>query len=44
VPPVRNAGRKLVLRSVDLAGPPEQVAHEIAALADAIAKTPVSIA
>jgi 5-methylcytosine-specific restriction enzyme subunit McrC len=41
---VRNASRKLVLRSVDLAGPPEQVAHEIAALADAIAKTPVSIA
>lgn len=41
---VRNAGRKLVLRSVDLAGPPEQVAHEIAALADAISKTPVSIA
>ncbi|MDP3953165.1 McrC family protein [Microbacterium sp.] len=40
---VRNAGRKLVVRSLDLAGPPEQVAHEIAALADAIAKTPVSI-
>jgi 5-methylcytosine-specific restriction enzyme subunit McrC len=41
---VRNAGRKLVLRSVDLAGPPDQVAHEIAALADAISKTPDSIA
>lgn len=36
---VRNAGKKLVLRSVDLSGPPEKVEHEIAALADAIATT-----
>jgi len=28
---VRNAGRKLVLRSVDLAGPPEQVARDCGA-------------
>lgn len=41
---VRNAGKKLVLRSVDLAGPPAQVEHEITMLADAIAKTPVPIA
>lgn len=34
---VRNAGTKLVLRSVDLTGSPEQVDHEIAMLADAIA-------
>ena len=34
---VRNAGKKLVLRSVDLSGPAEQVEHEIAVLADAIA-------
>jgi 5-methylcytosine-specific restriction enzyme subunit McrC len=36
---VRNADKKLALRSVDLSGPPEQVEHEIAVLADAIAKT-----
>lgn len=42
---VRHAGKKLVLRSVDLTGPPEQVEHEIAVLADAIAKTsPVATA
>lgn len=35
---VRNAGKKLVLRSVDLTGPPEQVEHEIAVLASAIVK------
>lgn len=38
---VRNAGKRLVLRSVDLSGPPEVVEHEIATLADAIAKTRV---
>lgn len=36
---VRNAGKKLTLRSVDLSGTPEQVEREIAVLADAIAKT-----
>ncbi|HMR13042.1 MAG TPA: hypothetical protein PKE42_04830 [Arachnia sp.] len=36
---VRNAGKKLVLRSVDLSGTPEQVEREIAVLAHAIAKT-----
>jgi len=34
---VRNAGKKLVLRSVDLSGPPEEVEKEIARLADVIA-------
>lgn len=34
---VRNAGKKLVLRSVDLSGTPDEVEREIAALADAIA-------
>jgi 5-methylcytosine-specific restriction enzyme subunit McrC len=34
---VGNAGKRLVLRSVDLSGPPKQVEHEIAVLADAIA-------
>lgn len=36
---VKNADKKLVLRSVDLSGTPEQVEREIAALADAIART-----
>lgn len=36
---VRNAGKRLVLRSIDLTGSPEQVEHEIAALADAISGT-----
>ena len=34
---VRNAGTRLVVRSVDLTGSPEQVEHEITALADVIA-------
>jgi 5-methylcytosine-specific restriction enzyme subunit McrC len=34
---VRNAGKKLVLRSVDLSGTPESVEREIEALAEAIA-------
>lgn len=34
---VRNTGKHLMLRSIDLTGPPEQVEREIAALADAIA-------
>lgn len=42
---VRNADKKLVLRSVDLSGSPDQVEHEIAMLADAIAETsPVATA
>ncbi|GGB86622.1 hypothetical protein N798_04075 [Knoellia flava TL1] len=42
---VRNAAKKLVLRSVDLGGPPEHVEQEIAALADTIAKaSPVATA
>jgi 5-methylcytosine-specific restriction enzyme subunit McrC len=36
---VRNVGKKLVLRTVDLSGPPEQVEHEITVLANAIAMT-----
>lgn len=35
---VRNASKKLVLRSVNLSGPPEEVEHEIAELANAIAQ------
>lgn len=33
---VRNADKKLVLRSIDLTGPPEHVEDEVAALADSI--------
>lgn len=40
---VRNTGKKLVLHSVDLTGPPAQVEREISMLADAIAKTPAPI-
>lgn len=36
---VRNAGTQLTLRSVDLAGSPEQVDHEITTLAETIAST-----
>ena len=36
---VRNAGKKLVLRSLDLSGPPEQTEEEISALADSITRT-----
>jgi 5-methylcytosine-specific restriction enzyme subunit McrC len=41
---VRNARKKLVLRSVDLTGPSAKVEHEIAELADAIAKAQVPVA
>lgn len=37
---VRHAGKRLMLRSVDLSGPPAEVEHEIAVLADAIATNP----
>jgi len=36
---VRNAGKKLLLRSLDLSGPPEQTEEEISALANAITRT-----
>jgi 5-methylcytosine-specific restriction enzyme subunit McrC len=34
---VRHVGKRLVLRSIDLSGSPQQVEHEITVLADAIA-------
>ena len=36
---VKNVGTQLTLQSVDLSGSPDQVEHEVAALAQTIART-----